>query len=423
VNFRSAFILFSIWASAVAQADTCRDSAALLGSDPGRQRESLREEVIEQLASLFGLAINDKAPMEAAHERIQELADREGKAFAEILREVEAREVSPTEKREGAEELRAIRAEEQSRLHEGLRPYLDPIGRDHRKVIEETLIRPGLVYPLVTGEVEFRFRGVHRIAVGDERWWGGREGETKKVSFGPRDSFAIGQVPVTQLLYFLAALGAKKVDATPSEFKEGAGAVVLRLGDKVYALKPNHPVENVSYVEARAHAARVSGLTGLSYRLPTQLKWEFANRAGSTSRYHFGDDATELSRYAWFKENAGDQTHAVGQLLPNAFHLYDTHGNVWEWTSSRNGLERVVRGGAWYLDARTLRSANCSIRAPEARYGSTLGFRLERQSVGIARPAHTFTLGEQEAKPGTVSWDALHSFYQGLLDRLRRLGK
>ena len=129
------------------------------------------------------------------------------------------------------------------------------------------------------------------------------------------------------------------------------------------------------------------------YRLPTEAEWEYASRAGTTTRWSFGDDASQLGRYAWHAENAGGQTHPVGQLQPNPWGLYDMYGNVWEWVQDwygnytsgtavdpagpSSGSNRVFRGGGWSYGAGYCRSALRSYGAPGSRVGY-LGFRLLR---------------------------------------------
>jgi formylglycine-generating enzyme required for sulfatase activity len=262
-------------------------------------------------------------------------------------------------------------------LNDGFEPYLSRLSSRDRQAVQTQIIDPGLASPLSTGEVQFQFRGDHTFIVGKESFYGRDQGSTEETSFGEGDSFRIGQVPVTQFLFFLAALGDFRVDPTPSHFRYGEGAVALRLGHGVFHFKPNHPVENVSYSQAQEHADRVSRLTGERHQLPTERQWEFASRAGSTDLYPFGADANEQSKYGWFRENSGSQTHAVGQLSPNAFGLYDMQGNVGEWTSSRYGLMSGIRGGSWDSDAQYLRSGYRSFVIPGYRTNNN-GFRLVR---------------------------------------------
>ena len=127
------------------------------------------------------------------------------------------------------------------------------------------------------------------------------------------------------------------------------------------------PVVNVTQLAASKFCEWLSAKTGHFYRLPSEAEWEYACRAGSTSAYSFGDDASKLDDYAWHYENSDDTYKKVGQKKPNAWGLYDMHGNVGEWTlnkytSKYNGevLDEdlhVVRGGSWDDDVEDLRSA------------------------------------------------------------------
>jgi len=134
----------------------------------------------------------------------------------------------------------------------------------------------------------------------------------------------------------------------------------------------------------------VSGSTG--YRLPTEVQWEYACRAGSTTDWYFGDTQSELVNYAWYGANSGNRTHQVGLKLPNAFGLYDMHGNVWEWcwdwwgslpTSNQTDYTgpvsesgRVIRGGSWNRSAGHTRSSYRDFNPYSGYYSA--GFRVVR---------------------------------------------
>ena len=92
------------------------------------------------------------------------------------------------------------------------------------------------------------------------------------------------------------------------------------------------PVEHVSWEDAQKFIERLNAKEGgPKYRLPTEAEWEYAARAGTTTAYSFGANASQLGEYAWFSENSVSTMHPVGQKKPNPWGLYDMHGNVWEW--------------------------------------------------------------------------------------------
>jgi len=163
---------------------------------------------------------------------------------------------------------------------------------------------------------------------------------------------------------------------------------------------PDKPVERVSWFGAIQYCNMRSLREGLNpcynldtlecsyeadgYRLPTEAEWEYACRAGTPTKYSFGNAPEKLGQYAWFKENANKTSHPVGQKRPDQWGFYDMHGNVWEWcndyysedyyqkspvenpTGPAVGDERVLRGGSWASGAQSARSSS--------RYSETPGF-------------------------------------------------
>src|SRR6185436_4361946 len=91
------------------------------------------------------------------------------------------------------------------------------------------------------------------------------------------------------------------------------------------------PVGTVSWDEAQEFCQKASKESGLTVRLPTEAEWEYACRAGTRSAYYSGDSEAKLDQAAWYYGNSKDTTHPVGQKEPNAWGVYDLHGNVWEW--------------------------------------------------------------------------------------------
>jgi formylglycine-generating enzyme required for sulfatase activity len=157
----------------------------------------------------------------------------------------------------------------------------------------------------------------------------------------------------------------------------------------------SNPVDRASWNEVQEFIRRLNEKEGHARcRLPTEAEWEYAARAGSSAAYSFGDDAGQLERYAWYGEDGqSGSPHPVGQKLPNAWGLYDMHGNVWEWVQdwyddryyahspgadpqgAPSGSYRVLRGGSWLNGAAGCRSANRGNFTPDPRYVN-FGFRL-----------------------------------------------
>jgi formylglycine-generating enzyme required for sulfatase activity len=163
------------------------------------------------------------------------------------------------------------------------------------------------------------------------------------------------------------------------------------------------PVSSVSWLDATNYCAKLTQQelaagripAGSAYRLPTEAEWEYAARAGTSTRFFFGDDGSTLTNYAWFGPNAGLSVHPVGQKLPNPWGLYDTAGNVWEWcldwysNSLPGGVQvdpkgpptnpigfKVMRGGAYdYFDSDCRSSRRLFFGAPTLT-DSDLGFRV-----------------------------------------------
>jgi formylglycine-generating enzyme required for sulfatase activity len=209
--------------------------------------------------------------------------------------------------------------------------------------------------------------------------------------------FYLGVYEVTQAQY------KKVMGKNPSYFT----------GDKVAERHPqtgrfvkdvdsaNHPVEIVSHDDAVEFCRRLSEradekAAGRRYRLPTEAEWEYACRAGSNTAFSFGNGSADLGSHAWYRANRNGMTHAVGGKKPNAFGLYDMHGNVWEWCSDwydenyyasspatdpkgpDSGSFRVLRGGSWDNEPGGVRCASRNCLTPRRRYdGSGVRVVLE----------------------------------------------
>lgn len=187
-------------------------------------------------------------------------------------------------------------------------------------------------------------------------------------------SFYMAKYPITQAQY-QAVTG-----SNPSKFSS----------------KDNHPVESVTWEEARQFCQLLSAKTQEIVCLPSEAQWEYACRAGSSSDYYFGDQEAQLSNYGWYGESVETgSTHPVGMKSPNPWGLFDLYGNVWEWCEDEwhynyhnapdtciawqdnniNGVLRVARGGSWVSTADSCGSAYRE-RYPALIRDFSIGFRV-----------------------------------------------
>jgi formylglycine-generating enzyme required for sulfatase activity len=200
------------------------------------------------------------------------------------------------------------------------------------------------------------------------------EGTPREVTISRR--FYMGVYEVTQTQYE-AVVGSR-----PSHFRRNA-----------------NPVESVSWDDAVDFCEVLSAKNGKKVRLPTEAEWEYACRAGTKTRFVSGDYVADLGHYAWYEGNSGGETRPVGCNRPNAFGLYDMHGNVREWCSDwydsdanakeevdpagpNMGTHRVVRGGSWDRSPWYCRSAHRGGFDPGCRTGS-IGFRVVVEVGGV----------------------------------------
>ena len=160
---------------------------------------------------------------------------------------------------------------------------------------------------------------------------------------------------------------------------------------------PRRPVENVSWHEVQEFLGRLNARSGVAgFRLPTEAEWEYACRAGSLTAFNTGPALTEANVAARIEDSMAGRgaTTPVGSFPPNAWGLYDMHGNVWEWTAddhcpypasdhrppSCGGPLKVIRGGSWYYERDSARCALRYTHRPQDR-GFSLGFRVARDAA------------------------------------------
>jgi formylglycine-generating enzyme required for sulfatase activity len=214
------------------------------------------------------------------------------------------------------------------------------------------------------------------------------------------------------------SMGSEKGEATekpvhevkiPKPFYMGKYEVTQEQWQAVMGNNPSHfkgpknPVEFVSWDDCQAFLKKLNERVRRGkFTLPTEAEWEYACRAGSKTDFYFGDDDKQLDGYAWYQDNSEKKTHPVGEKRPNAWGLYDMHGNVWEWCEDafHDGYEgapddgsawvrvneeglveqlkgrRVIRGGCWEYRPLNCRSADRRyFQAPKA-WADGIGLRV-----------------------------------------------
>jgi len=165
------------------------------------------------------------------------------------------------------------------------------------------------------------------------------------------------------------------------------------MGDSASRFKGDDlPIDEVLWSDAVTFCKKLSEKEGRRYRLPTSAEWEYACRAVTTTAFNTGDDEAALKEAGWYGGNSDSKTHPVGQKKPNAWGLYDMHGNVWQWcqddlidytsaavtdpAGSANGSRHVMRGGDWRCSPQFCRSAKRFGSGPNFRDDVFRGFRV-----------------------------------------------
>ncbi len=210
---------------------------------------------------------------------------------------------------------------------------------------------------------------------------GERNDEERPLHRVTLDGFWMGKYEVTQGQY------REIMGINPSYFKK----------EGWFSNSKRHPVENVTWRDAVDFCAKFAARHGIAVRLPTEAEWEYAARAGTNTRYYWGNEID--NNYLWHWNNSEGTTHRVGEKRPNAFGLYDMTGNVWEWCSDwygeqyyrespeknpkgpDSGQYRILRGGSWLGSGCSDSSAVRVSYLPDSWYG-IIGFRVVVPSAG-----------------------------------------
>lgn len=260
------------------------------------------------------------------------------------------------------------------------------------------------------------------------------EGPLRKVKVDP---FWMGKHEITWSQYEIWGeridMTRRKIFGSPATPRDPIADAVTRptppYTDMSFGMgKNSHPAICMTQHAARNYCKWLSAKTGRYYRLPTEAEWEYACRAGTNTKYSFGNDESALDDYAWYAGNTDDNYMPVGQKKPNPWGLFDMHGNVSEWTLDQHSQEgylsakgvvknplripttlypRVVRGGGWDDSADALRSAHRMAseedwKQQDPQEPRSIWYHTDALSVGfrIVRPLNVPSADEQQSK-----WD------------------
>ncbi|GEM_PF-6974672 len=375
------------------------------------ERYQNAEEIMKDLDRTLGIAASDKKIPSEKFERIEPMESSEAGSgedeafFDEIKGHVEAL----TSKNENSGLIIAEYRKYLKRFPSG--KHRNDIERAINELRKQNYKGPvhGKSWKIPDTELQFSSINPGEFQMGSNPGIMGIGGEKgRKTNEGPIHKvrltykFWMGRYPVTIADYMRFMLSETKdpqIEWTskncPIE-KAGKGSDV----DGGFWEDPAQPAVEVSWPAAKAftrwlteielNAGRIpSG--GYVYRLPTEAEWEYSCRAGSSTRFYFGDDERDLANFAWFDGNSRRKTHPVGTKSPNEWGLFDMLGNVWEWCNDhyegyktescinpygpKTGTVFVRRGGSWVNDVNHCRCAYRNYWEPSVSF-KYLGFRI-----------------------------------------------
>jgi formylglycine-generating enzyme required for sulfatase activity len=221
----------------------------------------------------------------------------------------------------------------------------------------------------------------------------------------PAGSFVMGSPPGEAKTDKESALEKQHKVTLSEPFYMGKFELTQAQYEKVMGVNPSKikggdlPLHNVSWQDAQDYCAKLSKAANRSVQLPTEAQWEYACRAGTTTAYHSGSQIADLNKVGWHGGNSGGQPHPCGELAPNAWGVYDMHGNIREFVrdlfldapledatdplgpKEGDPKNHVVRGAAYTANAAVALNCRAACRRPTENLGST-GFR-----ISVAVPA------------------------------------